>query len=119
MSVSYDLQKKQRVFLKDSWQVIHKDIIPEGDIYAMLQLHRVCNVPHCLNCGDVGDKTYHTTQTREFTGYTHKKHESKIITHQHYCLVLDTVGRELWKFKRSKDMVWAIHASLIGKYIIC
>ncbi len=119
MSVGYDLQKKQCVFLKDSWWVVHKDIIPEGDIYATLQLHGVRNVSHCINCSDIGDETYHTTQTCEFTEYIRKKCESKIITYRHYRLVLDTVGQELWKFKRSKDMVRAIHASLIGKYIIC
>jgi hypothetical protein len=118
-SVAYALQSKERVFLKDSWRVVHKDIIPEGKIYATLQQNLVQNVPRCLNCGDIGDETYHTTQTHKFITYRRKDSVSKFVIHRHYRLVLDTVGRKLYEFKSSKDMLRAIHASLIGKYIIC
>jgi hypothetical protein len=118
-SVAYALQGGERVFLKDSWRIVHDDVIPEGEIYAMLHQKSVPNVPHCLNCGDIGDEIYHKTQTHKFISYMPKGSESKVIIHRHYRLVLDTVGRQLHDFKRSKDMARAIHAALIGKYIIC
>jgi hypothetical protein len=115
--VAYDCQEKRRVFFKDSWWVSHPDVTPEGDIYFILQESNVPNVPGCVAHGDVGNETYHSTWTHKFVRFTNRP-ASKTITHyRHYCLVLDTVGRELTSFTSSKELVSAIHASLIGKYI--
>ena len=83
----------------------------------MLWESNVPNVPGCLAHGDVGNETYHSTWTHKFVRLTNKP-ASKTITHyRHYHLVLDTVGRELTSFTSSKELVSAIHALLIGKYI--
>jgi hypothetical protein len=120
-SVAYHCQENRRVFFKDSWRVSHPEITPEGDIYSMLRGSNVRNVPGCLAHGDVGNEVvndYHRTRTHEFVIFTNKP-DSKTITHyRHYRLVLDTVGRELTSFKSSKELVSAIYASLIGKYIV-
>lgn len=117
-SVAYHCETKKRVFFKDSWRVSHPDVTAEGDIYTMLRNSKVTNVPGCLAHGDVGNETYHSTRTHGFVSFT-KKPASKSITHyRHYRLVLDTVGRELTSFKSSKELVSAINASLIGKYIV-
>ena len=117
-SVAYHCETKERVFLKDSWRVSLPEITPEGEIYATLRQSLVPNVPNCLASGDIGDITYHSTRTHDFIKYTHDPDSKKIPSHRHHRLVLDTVGRELSRFTCSKDMVRAIHASLIGKYII-
>jgi hypothetical protein len=115
-SIAFDCQNKERVFLKDSWRVLAGDIVPEGKIYTRLWVNLVPNIPRCLDSGDVGDKTYHTTRTHSFVA---DDLPIKITPHRHYRLVLDTVGRKLTCFKSSKEMVHAIHASLIGKDIFC
>lgn len=117
-SVAYDCQSNKPVFFKDSWRVSHPEVTPEGDIYEMLRKENVPNVPHCLDHEDVGSETYHSTRTHEFVRFTNKP-ASKTITHyRHYRLVLDTVGRELTSFTSSKELVTAIHDSLVGKYIV-
>jgi hypothetical protein len=117
-SIAYDVQMKKRVFLKDSWRVALPGIDREGDIYHTLQQAKVPNVPLCLDSGDIGNITYHNTQTHKFMDVTLNPASKQITPHCHHRLVLDTVGRELHCFRCSKEMVRAIHASLIGKYII-
>ena len=39
-----------------------------------------------------------------------------IMPHRHYCLVLDTIGRQLQDFKCSKEVVKAVHAALLGEW---
>ncbi len=93
-----------------------EDITPEGEVYAKLHKHAVSNIPHCSCATDVGDNLYHKTQTHEFVSKYGGTHTSvKIVPHRHYCLVLDTIGRELQKFKSSWEMTNAVYASLIGE----
>jgi hypothetical protein len=117
-SIAYGCQEKARVFLKDSWRVFHPGMIPEADIYTTLQQSSVRNVPRCLVGGDISDETYHGTKTHNFVQFSLNPASKKITHYRHHRLVLDTVGRNLYDFKCSKEMVHAIHASLIGKYII-
>jgi hypothetical protein len=57
---------KKRVFLKDSWRININDMPREGDSYAILHKERVPNIAECLDSGDIGDGTYHSTQTHLF-----------------------------------------------------
>lgn len=119
-SIAYDVQRKKRVFMKDSWRVLRDDITPEGEVYAKLHQHAVPNIPHCSHAADVGDETYHKSRTHEFVGkYGERSFLTQIVPHRHYRLVLDTIGRELQKFKRSWEMLNAVHASLIGELTNC
>ena len=39
----------------------------------------------------------------------------QLMPHQHYCLVLDTIGWKLERFSHSWEVVNVIHASLVGE----
>jgi hypothetical protein len=117
-SIAYDCQSKKRVFMKDSWRVELPDVYPESEIYGRLQQAEVPYVPRCIDGGDIGGNAYHRTRSHEFMNYTLDPASKKITRYRHHRLVLDTVGRKLHRFKCSKEMVRAIHVSLIGKYIL-
>jgi serine/threonine protein kinase len=91
----------------------------EGDSYAILHKERVPNIAECLDSGDIGDGTYHSTQTHLFVDadwVTSPKPVVEFMPHRHYRIVLDTIGIPLEQFKCSRDMVRAIRASLIGEF---
>jgi hypothetical protein len=104
-SIGYDIQRKRSIFMKDSWRPLLEGILKEGDVYLIFQTNKVPNVPYCSSSGDIGDETYHLTQT-----------EYDLTPHRHYRLILDDIGQPLDKFKHSHDMVRAVHAALIGKF---
>ncbi|KAH9015180.1 hypothetical protein EDB84DRAFT_1277390 [Lactarius hengduanensis] len=112
-SIAYDVRRRKRVLLKDSWRVLLDDVTPEGEIYARLCQHSVPNIPSCSRAGDVGDDAYHNSRTHEFVG----KYGGpmQLTPHRHYRLVLDTIGRRLENFSHSWEMVSAIYASLVGE----
>jgi serine/threonine protein kinase len=91
----------------------------EGDSYAILHKIGVPNIAECLDSGDIGDVTYHSTQTHLFVDadwVTSPKPAAEFTPHRHYRIVLDTIGTPLERFKCSQDMVRAIRASLIGEF---
>ncbi|KAI9454523.1 hypothetical protein F5148DRAFT_1288603 [Russula earlei] len=109
-SIAYDINRKMRVFLKDSWRVFLPGVLAEGDVYAKLHQSLVPNIPHCSLSGDVGD---HESKTHEFA----KKYgnlSNVISPRRHHRLVLDHVGKPLKDFKSSREMVKAVYASLIA-----
>ena len=112
-SVAYDVRRKKRVLLKDSWRVLLDSVTPEGEIYAKLRQNSVPNIPFCSRAGDVGDDIHHKSRTHEFVGACGG--HLQLTPHRHYRLVLDTIGRKLERFSRSWEVVNAIHASLVGK----
>jgi|SRR6266702_7548257 len=94
MSVTYDVQRKKHVLLKDSWQVLLDSVTPEGEIYAKLHQNSVPNIPFCLCTGDVGDNTHHKSWMHKFVGACGG--HMQLMPHWHYCLVLDTIS---WKLE--------------------
>ncbi|KAI9456112.1 hypothetical protein BJY52DRAFT_1106829, partial [Lactarius psammicola] len=111
----YDIQRKKCVLLKDSWCILLPDITPEGEVYAQLHRHSVPNVPHCSCTGNVDDDAYHKSRTHEFAGRYGQPHPlMQFIPHQHYCLVLDTIGQKLDNFKCSWEMMNVVHTLLIA-----
>jgi hypothetical protein len=118
-SIAYDVQRRQRVFLKDSWGDLSKDLTPEGQIYGMLRMHEVHNVPLCSRAGDIGDDRYHASRTHEFNDtYGLPRLSACIVPRRHYRLVLDTIGRQLETFKRSRELVNAVYDALIGEFTL-
>jgi hypothetical protein len=110
------MKKKQCVLLKDSWHVILPGIMPEGLVYAKLHENSVPNIPHCSQSGDINIIKYHKSQTHRFAGkFGTPDHHSQLVPHQHYCLVLDQIGRRLEDFKSSWEMVNAVYASSLGE----
>lgn len=117
---AYDTARKRRVFLKDSWRVLLDDVKPEGDIYQLLHREGVPNIPSCWSDGDVGDETYHRSQTDnvvddEKFGLRGQRERWKLTPHRHYRIVLCTVGRKLEDFSCSREFVQAMYAALEGK----
>lgn len=113
-SIAYDVQRNRRVLLKDSWRIAIDDIKPEGVVYNMLHENRVPNVPVCSVANDIGGPL-HVTHTNRFVG-KYLEHKSPHVTgHQHYRLVLDTIGLKLEEFSSSRAMVEAVRAAVQGK----
>jgi hypothetical protein len=115
VSIAYDIQWKKHVLLKDSWRVLLNDITPEGEVYVKLHQHSVPNIPHCSHAGDVGGNTYHTSRTHEFVGKCKPHIPLPITPHNHYHLILDTIGQKLEDFSCSWEMANTVHASLVSK----
>ncbi|KAF8489666.1 hypothetical protein F5888DRAFT_1601968, partial [Russula emetica] len=114
--IAYDIRRNSHVFLKDSWRINIIGILKEGDSYATLHAHGVPNIALCLNLGDIGDDTYHSTQTHLFVDadwVPSPKPAAEFTPHRHYCIVLETIGTPLERFKCSRDMVCAIYDSLV------
>ncbi|KAF8503365.1 hypothetical protein F5888DRAFT_1903888 [Russula emetica] len=110
-SIAFDVDKKRRVFLKDSWRILLDDIRPEGEIYHWLHENNVPNIPSCLLAGDVGDNARHRSRTHEVS--LDPYHPCwKITPHRHYRMVLGVVGRRLEKFTHTREMVKAMQAAL-------
>jgi serine/threonine protein kinase len=116
--IAYDIRRGMRVFLKDSWRINIIGVPKEGDTYAILRAHDVPHIALCSNSGDIGDDTYHSTQTHFFfdADWIPSKPAAEFTPHRHYRIVLDTIGTPLERFKCSQDMVRAIHVSLIGEF---
>jgi serine/threonine protein kinase len=117
--IAYDILREKCVFLKDSWRININNMLREGDSYAILHKKGVPNIAECLDLGDIGDGTYHSTQTHLFVDadwVTSPKPAAEFTPHRHYCIVLDTIGTPLERFKCSRDMVCTICASLIGEF---
>ncbi|KAH9953564.1 kinase-like domain-containing protein, partial [Russula dissimulans] len=113
LSIAYDVEKGRPVFLKDSWRVLLKGIQAEGEIYRRLHDNNVPNIPPCLLSSDVGDDTYHASQTHEIV-HEHITHHTypEITSHRHYRIVLGVIGKQLENFDRSWEVVNAMHAAL-------
>jgi len=113
-SIAYDVQRNQRVFLKDSWRVLIDGVKPEGEVYDMLHKNQVPNVPRCSLGRDIGDqlhRSYTDTVVETYIGYN----PPCFTPHRHYRLVLDTIGEKLHEFKTSRQMVKAVRAAVHGK----
>jgi hypothetical protein len=104
--------------MKDSWRPLLEEIPKEGDVYSIFQTNEVSNVPYCSSSGDIGDETYHLTQIdlSSVKANWAPDYVYDLTPHRHYHLILDDIGQPLDKFKRSHDMVCAVHATLVGKF---
>ena len=88
----------------------------EGSIYKLLNDAKVPNVPQCIASGDIL-LDYHATQTNL---YAEKPWAccsgARLIPHQHCRLVLDVVGRALYEYSSSYEMVSAVWNAQIGEW---
>ena len=89
----------------------------EGEVYVILSMAKVPNIPRCSASGDVGDDLYHLTSTSRFANVSWAvKSTQELTPHRHHQLILDNIGERLETFRCSKDMVSAIQAALTGVY---
>ena len=113
---TYDLAGDRLVFFKDSWCLDTDNITPKGQIYAELSGHRVPHVPQCLVSGDVDSWPEQKMQTRQHSQSPWACQKGlSIMPHTHYWLILDLVGEALTSFSSSKELVQAIHDTLVGE----
>ena len=111
--VAYDLRRRRKVFVKDTWRVDLPDIEREGETYELMAKAQVRNIAPCSAAGDIGD---HHTVTHLYANKPWAcKREKDLIPHQHYRLVLDVVGDDLPKFPSSREMLRYIVHALEGK----
>jgi len=111
--VAYDLQRRRKVFVKDTWRVDLPDIEREGETYELLAGAQVRNIASCSAAGDIGD---HRTLTQLYANKPWAcKGKRDLVPHQHYRLVLDVIGDNLTEFPSSREMLrYMVHA-LEGK----
>jgi Fungal protein kinase len=115
---AYNTDGKCVVFFKDSWRVNAPDTALEGTIYEHLQTAHVQFVPRCLAHGVVNHEAKQATQTKAHSERSWAcKRMGEIMSHTHYRLVLDLVGKSLSTFTSSKQLVQAIHDVLIGRLL--
>jgi hypothetical protein len=113
---AYDIMRKKNVILKDSWRVNLEDIKPEGVTYDVLMKANVRHIPRCLDSGDITAGGYQATITMDYTTAPWACFSgAHFVPHQHYRLALDIIGRPVYEFKSSREMVAAMRDALTGE----
>lgn len=103
---AYDVQRCRKVYVKDTWRVDLPGIEKEGETYELLHAAGVRNLAVCSAAGDISD---HAAVTHRFQDKRWAcKTACELIPHQHYRLVLDTVGQILSNFPSSYVMLCSV-----------
>jgi serine/threonine protein kinase len=101
--VAYDIERRTKVYLKDTWRVDLPGIEREGETYKLLWEAHVRNLALCSAAGDIEG---HHTLTHIFQNEPWAcRVKSALVPHQHYRLVLDVIGQSLTKFSSSYEML--------------
>ncbi|KAA1467249.1 hypothetical protein DENSPDRAFT_832253 [Dentipellis sp. KUC8613] len=111
--VALDLQRKKKVWLKDSWRINVDGMEKEYQIYVKLRDRGVRNIATLVCGGDVGVQK---TLTQDYADKPWRYGKVELLLHRHYRLVLDTVGRSLKSFRSTKEMVDAVFDALIAHW---
>ncbi|EPQ54012.1 hypothetical protein GLOTRDRAFT_13850, partial [Gloeophyllum trabeum ATCC 11539] len=115
--VAADLTTGKRVFLKDSWRYDGDRLEREGDIYELLYAKGVSNIARVIYHGDVKDQEGRADQRSVSAMYAEENWALRTRTlaqHQHYRIVLDTVGKKLTEASSSRSIVKGILDALIA-----
>ncbi|KAK0215757.1 hypothetical protein IW262DRAFT_1465471 [Armillaria fumosa] len=94
--VAYHLTQGRNVFIKDTWRIVTPGLVAEGRVYERLRDSEIPHVAKFIVTGDVPGQTHRTFS---------RPHQR---LHQHYRLVLGTIGRPLTSFRSSWGMLNAI-----------
>lgn len=117
---AYDVLRNKMVYVKDSWRIDLPDIQAEGIVYKTLEGAKVRNIACCIASGDISLEEYHATKTQIYaTKPWSTCSATHFISHRHYRLCLDSVGRTLLEFRSSYEMVTAVRDALIGEFLQC
>jgi len=117
-SLAFDVQTERRVFLKDSWRILAKDIEPEGEIYHQLHEKKVPNISSCLWAGDVGNESHRSQTDEVIDKCAIRQSYWRLTPHRHYRIVLGIIGKKLEKFECTWEFVNAMSAALKGKITV-
>ena len=101
--------------MKDTWRFLSDlpsvEVMAEHEIYEILHKHKTPNIPEHVAGGDVeGGRT----RTQEFVDAAWLCVKPRISPFQHYRLMHRIVGRVLFKFECTKQLVIAILDALKG-----
>ncbi|KAA1467113.1 hypothetical protein DENSPDRAFT_832091 [Dentipellis sp. KUC8613] len=110
--IAMDMEKKDRVWLKDSWRIDTPEMPKEFQVYEKLHAAHVSNIPECRCGGDIGEQK---TRTHTFQDSTWRCGKHRVMPHHHYRLALQViVGRPLYKYKSTKELCTVILDALIA-----
>lgn len=108
---AYAVIEKRLVYLKDTWRIDADTFEREGDTYRRLRQHNVEFVPSMLSAGDAQNQS---TITQNFQAHKWCFGTQGLQRHQHYRLVLNEIGSNLWGFRNIKDVCSALLDALRG-----
>ncbi|KAF8447201.1 hypothetical protein L210DRAFT_3641170 [Boletus edulis BED1] len=105
--------EERLIYMKDTWRFLSDlpdvEIKAEHEIYKILHDHQTPNIPKLVAGGDVeGGRT----QTRELVNAPWLCVNPRISLYQHYRLVHGIVGRPLFKFECTKQLLTAVFDAL-------
>ncbi len=101
--IAYHLMEDRVVLLKDPWRILAPGLIAEGRVYEQLHKAKVPHIAELILGGDIPGQNQKT--------YTKGNSQRE---HQHYRLVLGTIGSDLTSFRSSWEMVTAVKCAMIG-----
>ncbi|KAF8444058.1 hypothetical protein L210DRAFT_3759168 [Boletus edulis BED1] len=105
--------KERVIYMKDTWRFLSDladvEVMPEHEIYEILHQHRTPHIPELVIGGDVDGGR---TQTQELVDAPWLCVQPRISPYQHYRLVHGIVGRPLFQFDSTKQLVTAVFDAL-------
>ena len=107
--------EERMIYMKDTWRFLSDspdiEVMPEHEIYEILHHHQTPNIPEHVADGDVdGGKT----QMQELVDAPWLCVQPRIFPYEDYRLVHGIVGRALFKFECTKQLVAAVFDALQG-----
>ncbi|KAG2107656.1 uncharacterized protein F5147DRAFT_774104 [Suillus discolor] len=112
---AFDILNNRVVMFKDSWRMLLKDVLPEGETYRLLRSHNVHNVATCIAFHDVIHATpERNTQTVKFGSAEWACPNKAVTPHILHHLVLDLVGKQLTDFESSHQLVQSVRDALLA-----
>ena len=106
------------IYMKDAWRSLSDladvEVKAEHEIYEILHRHGTPNIPEHVAGGDVDGGR---TQTQDLADAPWVCVRPRISPYQHYRLVHRIVGRALFKFECTKQLVIAVFDALQGALI--
>jgi len=110
--------EERTIYMKDTWRFLSDspgvEVMPEHKIYEILHHHGTPNIPEHVVGGDVDCGR---TQTQELVDAPWLCVRPRISPYQHYRLVHGIVGRPLFKFTCTKQLVTAVFHALQGVFV--
>jgi hypothetical protein len=111
--LAYDMETRAIVFLKDYWRA--EGMEKEGDIYSLLELNNVPNIPPFGKGNDVRKQATVTGALKAELKTTWARPSKEMVSLRHYRMSLDVVARPLTSFRSSREIVSAIADAMEGR----
>ena len=107
--------EERTIYMKDTWRFLSDspdvEVMAEHEIYEILHSHGTPNIPEHAAGGDVDGGR---TQTQELVDAPWLCVRPRISPYQHYRLVHKIVGRPLFKFECTRQLVTAVFDAVQG-----